>query len=200
MALSDKQFKFVAEYMASGNATQAAIAAGYSKQSASMQGSRLLTHVDVAREIAKHQQRVAESVAAKAKVVGITKERWLEEVAALGMSSITDMMTEGPDGKLTMKLSDIKERGMGRLIKKIRVMPNGKIEYELHPKLPALELLAKHFGWVKDQVELSGEVATSSPGLTKDEMAQLFSDPEAMELARALALKMSKPEPVGSGG
>lgn len=45
--LNPKQKKFVEEYLISGNATDAAIKAGYSERSATMQGSRLLTMPDV---------------------------------------------------------------------------------------------------------------------------------------------------------
>jgi phage terminase small subunit len=42
---------FVAEYLVDLNATRAAIAIGYSKKCAHMQGSRLLRNVKVAEEI-----------------------------------------------------------------------------------------------------------------------------------------------------
>ncbi len=56
-ALSARQALFVGEYIISGNATQAAIKAGYSEKTACEQGSRLLTNVKVSREIEQRQQR-----------------------------------------------------------------------------------------------------------------------------------------------
>lgn len=50
--LSEKQKRFVAEYLIDLNATQAAIRAGYSAKTAQEQGSRLLSNVMVAAEIA----------------------------------------------------------------------------------------------------------------------------------------------------
>lgn len=52
MALTDKQRRFVDEYLIDLNATQAAIRAGYSKKTAPEQASRLLTNVKVAEAIA----------------------------------------------------------------------------------------------------------------------------------------------------
>lgn len=47
MALTDKQQRFVAEYLVDRNATQAAMRAGYSEKTAQQQGSRLLLNVMV---------------------------------------------------------------------------------------------------------------------------------------------------------
>lgn len=48
MALTDKQQRFVDEYLIDLNATQAAIRAGYSPKTANEQGARLLANVSVA--------------------------------------------------------------------------------------------------------------------------------------------------------
>ena len=47
MALTAKQRRFVDEYLIDLNATQAAIRAGYSKKTAEVQASRLLSNVKV---------------------------------------------------------------------------------------------------------------------------------------------------------
>ena len=51
--LNDMQKKFIQAYM--GNATEAAIAAGYSAKTARSQGQRLLTNVDIRKEIEKRE-------------------------------------------------------------------------------------------------------------------------------------------------
>ena len=63
MALTHKQHRFIDEYVASLNATQAAIRAGYSKATASVQGSRLLRNVKVEAEIASHRAKLSEKMA-----------------------------------------------------------------------------------------------------------------------------------------
>lgn len=55
--LSEKQKRFVAEYLIDLNATQAAIRAGYSPKTAQEQGSRLLSNVMVAAAIAEGAKR-----------------------------------------------------------------------------------------------------------------------------------------------
>ena len=58
--LSPKRLKFCQEYMKTGNATQSAIKAGYSKKTATSQGSNLLTFVEVIDYIDKHQTKLME--------------------------------------------------------------------------------------------------------------------------------------------
>jgi len=58
--LNPKQQRFVEEYPVDLNATQAAIRAGYSAATAKQQGSRLLTHVDVAAAIRKRLDKRSE--------------------------------------------------------------------------------------------------------------------------------------------
>ncbi|MGE9266402.1 terminase small subunit, partial [Escherichia coli] len=50
-ALSEKQRRFVAEYLIDLNGTQAAIRAGYSAKTAQEQSSRLLSNVMIAHAI-----------------------------------------------------------------------------------------------------------------------------------------------------
>lgn len=49
--MTEKQKKFCLEYAESGNATQAAIKAGYSKKTARTMGSALLTNIDIKNEL-----------------------------------------------------------------------------------------------------------------------------------------------------
>jgi len=57
VTLTDKQQRFVAEYLVDLNATQAAIRAGYAAKTANREGSRLLSNVDIAEAIAAGAQK-----------------------------------------------------------------------------------------------------------------------------------------------
>ena len=54
--MNARQERFCLEYSASGNATQAAIAAGYSLKTARSQGQRLLTKADIKARLEELQQ------------------------------------------------------------------------------------------------------------------------------------------------
>lgn len=60
--LTDKQKRFVEEYLVDLNATQAAIRAGYSVKTARSQGQRLLTKADIQAALARRQETYAKRV------------------------------------------------------------------------------------------------------------------------------------------
>ena len=57
MSLTPKQSKFVQEYLIDMNATQAAIRAGYSENTAYSQGQRLLKKDEVQRQLEKKREQ-----------------------------------------------------------------------------------------------------------------------------------------------
>lgn len=56
--LSTQQMLFATEYIKCGNATQAAIKAGYSERTAKSQGSRLLTNVDIQQYLSRQKENI----------------------------------------------------------------------------------------------------------------------------------------------
>lgn len=58
--MNARQTKFVQQYLLTGNATQAAISAGYSKRTAQVQGSRLLSNDMISAALAVARQKTAE--------------------------------------------------------------------------------------------------------------------------------------------
>ena len=56
--LTQRQIRFVQDFMKSNNVTQAAIRSGYSKKTASVQGSRLFTNVKVAEYVDAINERL----------------------------------------------------------------------------------------------------------------------------------------------
>src|SRR4051812_46841952 len=59
--LTARQVCFVAEFIKDGNATQAAIRAGFSSNGASTQATRMLGNAKIASEIAKMREPVVEA-------------------------------------------------------------------------------------------------------------------------------------------
>lgn len=72
-----------------------------------------------------------------------------QELAAIGASEITDIISWDDTGRVTVIDSkDLSERTK-RSIKKMKVSPSqygNQIEIEMHDKISALRLLAKHYG------------------------------------------------------
>ncbi|MDT2741974.1 terminase small subunit [Lactococcus garvieae] len=88
MKLNQKQKRFCEEYVKLGNATQAAINAGYSKKTAYSQGQRLLKNVEVQEYIAElNEELKKDSIAGADEVLqfltSVMREEQTEEVLRL---------------------------------------------------------------------------------------------------------------------
>lgn len=163
MALTPKQLIFVNEYLVDKNATRAAKAAGFSAKTAYSQGQRLLKNVEVAAAIEKGLASQVEAATKRAAEAGLTKERWLQELRRIALANMDDyavIETYKPNKyakhevvRVMPKLTKERPRPLGAAIKKISETKNG-IGIELHNKLNALELLGKHYGWVKNEFDL----------------------------------------------
>lgn len=177
--LNDKQRLFIAEYLIDGNATRAATAAGYSARTAHAQGSRLLSHVDVAAEI----RRLKEERLAK---LGITAEAVLEEWRRIGFSDLSRVIDWGtreiaigfddegkrlPPAQLgdavmvhtewaafatPINAADLPP-DVRAAVSEVSIGKDGNIRFKLHDKLAALSKLADHMGLAVKRTELTGK-------------------------------------------
>ena len=94
--LTDKQKRFVDEYLVDLNATAAAKRAGYSEKSASRIAIELLNKTHVSAEIQKRQAKLRGKLE-------ITQERVLEELAAIAFANGTDFATITHNGLVRRK-------------------------------------------------------------------------------------------------
>jgi phage terminase small subunit len=159
-ALSEKQKRFVSEYLIDLNATQAAIRAGYSAKTAQQQGSRLLLNVVVQEELSRQQSKVAERLE-------ITKEQIVDELAKIGFSNMLDYMRAGPDGDPYLDFSGL-TRDQAAALSEVTVedFKDGRgedardvrrVKFKLHDKKGALVDLAKMLGFMVEKHEHTGK-------------------------------------------
>lgn len=132
--LNARQEHFCQEYVVDGNASRAALAAGYSPRTAPSQASRLLKNVKVAARIAELRREMLERVRLDADSV-------LRELLSLATADPLEILTDA--GQLR-PLSEIPPP-VRRAIAGITHGPNGA-SVRLVSKLDALEKLAKHLG------------------------------------------------------
>ena len=139
--LTAKQKKFVEEYLIDLNATQAAIRAGYSPDTAKEIGCENLTKPNIKAEIDK-------AIAERSRRTGINQDRVLRELAKIAFVNPGDVINLN---QATVK-SDAKEEDLAAIASvKIKNIPteDGEIterEIKLCDKLKALDLLGKHLG------------------------------------------------------
>jgi phage terminase small subunit len=159
MAFTARQERFIVEYVASGNATRSAIAAGYAEGSAKQQGSYLLSNPDVAAEIERRRGAIEKKVLKKFEV---TREWIVEELAKLARSNMADFTSFDEDGNPVLDFTDV-DRDKMAAVKEITSetstvggAPVRKTKFTLHDKRAALMDLAKLEGHVVDRQQLTG--------------------------------------------
>lgn len=136
--LTEKQKRFVAEYLVDLNATQAAIRAGYSPKTANRIGSQNLSKVDVQTEIEKRRATLRNKLE-------ITQEKVLEELAAIAFANGADFATVNQNGIVRITPTSELPEEKRKAIASIKEGQYGT-EVKVHDKVKALELLAKHLG------------------------------------------------------
>lgn len=147
--LTSKQKRFIEEYLIDLNATQAAIRAGYSPNSAQEIGSENLSKPIIKNEIDK-------AIAQRSRRTGISQDRVLRELAKIAFVNPSDVIDFG---QATVKNSASEDDLATIASVKVKTIPteDGDIEereVKLYDKLKALDLIGKHLGMFKDKVEI----------------------------------------------
>jgi phage terminase small subunit len=136
--LNDKQRRFVQEYLIDLNATQAAIRAGYSADTAHSQGPRLLENAGV-------KAAIDEARAERARETQIDAAWVLKRLAAEADADVADLYDE--DGRLlpVNKWPKIWRQGLVAGLK-TQVSEDGVaiIDVKLSDRIRRLELIGKH--------------------------------------------------------
>lgn len=133
MALTDKQVKFINEYMIDMNATAAYQRAGYTAEGNSAEASacRLLRNVKIQQELNIRQQK-------------------MQEEAGLSVQWVLD------------KLRTIAERCMqAEAVLDREGNPTGEYKFDSSGANKAVENIGKHFSMFKDKVEHSGNMGVT---------------------------------------
>lgn len=144
--LTNKQKKFIDEYLVDLNATQAAIRAGYKEKAAYRTGAENLRKPQIQEEIQKRMQE-------RQKRTEITQDMVVKELAAIGFSKVTDYVTV-KRGTVCIKDTDSLTDDQIRAIAGIKEGANG-IEVKLNDKEKALELLGRHLGMWNDKLDIN---------------------------------------------
>lgn len=140
--MTDKQRRFVEEYCVDFNATQAAIRAGYSENTARQMGSENLSKPNIAGAIEDRMERLSMSA-------GEATKRLTE----WGRGTIEPFVSDGGG----IDLSTPKARRNWHLVKKIKVYDD-RTELELHDAKDAVIQIAKIHGLYTERVEIGGKV------------------------------------------
>lgn len=136
--LTDRQRRFVEEYLIDLKTGAAAIRAGYSPQSAETAGRRLrrLPHVRAAIE---------EAMDARSRRVGITQDRVVAELARIAFADMRDFADWDGQGVTLRAARDLTQEQTA-CVAEIVETPGKGVRIKLHGKPQALATLARHLG------------------------------------------------------
>lgn len=145
--LTDKQRRFVDEYLVDLNATQAAVRAEYSEKTARQQGQRLLTNVDI-------QAAIQEARVQQQERTQITADAVLREYAKIAFFDPRKLFQDNGQPKDITALDDDTAGALAGLDVLEEYEGNGRDrefvgytkKYKIADKLRALEALGKHLG------------------------------------------------------
>lgn len=143
--LTPKQARFIDEYLIDLNATQAAIRAGYSPNTAKETGCENLSKPNISARIAK-------AMAERSKRTGVNQDRIVLELARIAFVNAADVIA---DDATVREDATVDDTAAIQSVK-VKVIPtqNGEgveREIKLGDKLKALELLGKHIGMWNDR-------------------------------------------------
>lgn len=147
--LTDKQKKFIDEYLVDLNATQAAIRAGYKEKAAYRTGAENLRKPQIQEEIQKRMEE-------RQKRTEITQDMVLQELAAIAFARATDYVSV-MGGMVQVKDTDQLSDSQIAAIAGIKETQNG-IEVKLGSKEKTLELLGRHLGMWNDKLDVAGDM------------------------------------------
>lgn len=176
--LTEKQERFVSEFLIDMNGKQAAIRAGCSPRSAEVTASKWLRLTKVQDALAARRKKIAAKLE-------ITQERVISELAKIGFSDIRNVVSWRTAEVPVEVEEELEAQAHGGALKRSRVSianvvelrssdeidditaasiaevsqtKEGVIKIKLHDKRAALVDLGKHLGIFKEQVEHSGSV------------------------------------------
>jgi len=119
------------------NGKQAAIRAGYAPNSAKVTAARLLTNANLQTELEK-------AFARKAARIEVTADNVIEELRRIGFADVRSVAGV-TGGSVVAVNSDDWTPEVAAAVSELADTKEG-VRIKLHPKLPALESLAKHLG------------------------------------------------------
>lgn len=138
MGVSQRQRRFIEEYLVDLNATQAAVRAGYAPKSAEKHAYQLLKRPEVAAA-------VQEAIERRSARTQITQDMVIRELAAIAFAMVTDHTSVAEDGVVRVLPTEGLTEEQRRAIAGIKVSRYG-VQVSNYDKVKALELLGKHLG------------------------------------------------------
>ena len=154
--MTNAQKRFCDEYLIDFNASRAYKTAYKSCKSdltARTNASKLLTKTNIQKYISEKQKEIEEKTE-------ITQKKIIQELAKIALFNIKDIYNENGTLKKVTELDDDTAKAIISLSKTndeipLEHIPEQTVEFKTNDKTRALELLGKHLGMFKENVNLT---------------------------------------------
>ena len=178
--MTPKQRRFIDEYMIDFNATQAAIRAGYSENTARAIGCENLTKPDIADEVKRRIEELA--LSSHEALIRLSEQARAEYAAYIKA-----------DGSPSVDVKGMLEDGKAHLIKSIKYTQHG-VNVDFYDAQAALIQIGRVHKLFTDKTEVTG--ADGKPLLTADALTAAMSAaiPQAQRIAEKAAAMWSDEE------
>jgi len=164
--LNPRQVAFITEYLVDFNGTQAAIRAGYSPKTASVQSFDLLRKPAIAEALTILSRKQLERA-------NVTTERLIDEYAILGFSDMRNYLRFDEKGEVYLDWTNMPPeatRAIAEITQDVYMEGKGedsrevkRTRFKLHPKQPSLDSLAERFWPAVKRTEHTGDPLSSNP-------------------------------------
>lgn len=151
--LTGKQERFVKEYLADNNATQAAIRAGYSPKCANDTACKIMKSPAV-------RARLEEALEKRSERTKIRQDRVILELARVAFANVADLV-DFTTGDLKPDVSQDDTAAIaGAKIRRVLTAEGEcrEVQIRMADKLRALELLGRHLGLFTDNLNPTGNL------------------------------------------
>lgn len=150
--MTKKQKRFCEEYLIDLNATQAAIRAGYSPESARQSGADNMKNPYI-------RARIEKAMADRSRRTGVNADRVVMELAKIAFVNAADVI-DADDATLKADAADEDLAAVQSV--KVKTFGEDGVEREikLADKIKALELLGRHLGMFNDRLRLDAKLDT----------------------------------------
>jgi hypothetical protein len=178
-SLTYRQSLFVYYFLGEckGNASQAAIKAGYTsnRNSAGVRATRLLK-----------MPRIQAAIQAELAAIAMSQAEVLARYTELARADLGEIIAIDAGGQIAINLPKLRRQGKAHLIKKVRSGKYG-LEVELHDSMAALYVLARYHGMIRE--------APRESALTPEELEAMIQGDQACDQDDAVIDPHDPPPP-----
>lgn len=170
--MQENHIRFADKYFETLNAKESAIYAGFSADTAKQGGYQLLQREDIQDYLAKLKEEAERKH-------GITKDKWLSELAISGFSNIQDFIDSGNTVRDISTIERDKASAVSSIKKTVIEGEFGvkeTVEFKLNDKLAALDKIGRHLGYFeKDNAQSKPDINVS---LSKQDIKKISNELE----------------------